>query len=252
MFTVCLWSVAASGAHAAALHWNPSSGTVDGYKVYYSTSSSNLSTSKDVGNVTSYNLDKFPLSENVQYYFSVTAYNNAGESPYSPQTSYSPGDTTPPLPPVGLVAYVQESSAPAETDGTLTLSNLSVSSGKTYQVRSALANGKTVYIDRSYTFGNVPAPLQGAAYVMTANDDKTNASSQFVSFKVNRTVTVYVSHDNRLTNKPAWLKGFTNTGLSLRSDVPMTIYQKSFPAGVISLGGNSGITDSSMYTIAVK
>ncbi len=244
--------VAAIGTHAATLHWDPSSGTVDGYKVHYGTSSSNPSNSKDVGSATTYNLDNLPLSENVQYYFSVTAYNSAGESPPCPAVSYSPGDTTPPIPPVGLVAAVQVASTPAGTDTTLTLSSLSVSSGKAYQVRSALANGGTTYIDRSYTFKNVPASLQGATYVMTANADKLNASSQFVSFKVNRNVTVYVAHDNRITRKPAWLGGFTNTGLSLSSDVPMTIYQKSFPSGVVALGGNGGITDSSMYTIAVK
>jgi hypothetical protein len=104
IFTLCLWSVAAAGAYAATLHWDPSDGTVDGYKVYYSASKSSPSNSKDVGKVISYNLDKLPLSENVQYYFSVSAYNAAGESAPCPPVAYKPGDSTPPMVPTGLTA----------------------------------------------------------------------------------------------------------------------------------------------------
>jgi hypothetical protein len=89
---------------AATLVWDASTGTVDGYNVYYGTSAISPSESVNVGNVTQYSIDSLPLSENVQYYFCVSAYNTAGESDPCAPVAYTPGDTTPPQPPVGLVA----------------------------------------------------------------------------------------------------------------------------------------------------
>ena len=93
----------ATVAPAASLVWDNSSGTVDGYKVYYGTSSSNPSNTIDVGNTTQYDIDSLPLTENTQYYFCVSAYNTAGESDPCAPVAYTPADTTPPAPPVGLV-----------------------------------------------------------------------------------------------------------------------------------------------------
>ena len=77
---------------------------MDGYRVYCGTNQSALALAEDVGTATTYNLDKLKLSENVQYDFSVAAYNKAGESPRTAPLSFTPADTTPPRPPVDLVA----------------------------------------------------------------------------------------------------------------------------------------------------
>jgi len=91
-------------AAAATLEWNTSSGTVEGYNVYYSTSATTPGNLIDVGNTAQFDIDTLSLTENVQYYFCVSAYNTAGESnPCSP-VAYTPADTTPPTPPVGLIA----------------------------------------------------------------------------------------------------------------------------------------------------
>ncbi len=95
---------------AATLVWDASTGTVDGYKVYYGTSATNPSESVNVGNVTQYAIDSLPLSENVQYYFCVSAYNTAGESDPCAPVAYTPSDTTPPTPPIGLVAHASSAS----------------------------------------------------------------------------------------------------------------------------------------------
>ena len=95
-------AVFAGHAAAATLQWNASSGTVDGYKVYYGTSSSAPSSSVTVGNVTQYKIDSLPLSENTQYYFCVSAFNSAGESAMCAPVAYTPADSTPPAPPVGV------------------------------------------------------------------------------------------------------------------------------------------------------
>ena len=99
-----IFFVMISSSSAATLLWNESSGTVDGYKVHYGTSSSNPTNTIDVGDTTQYNIDALPLSENTQYYFCVSAYNTAGESDPCAPVAYTPADTTPPSPPVGLTA----------------------------------------------------------------------------------------------------------------------------------------------------
>ena len=104
VMTLVFFSAAVTLATAAALVWDSSSGTVDGYKIYYGTNASNPSKSVDVGNATQYNIDKLPLSENTQYFFCVSAYNSVGESNPCPPIAYTPADTTPPTPPIGLVA----------------------------------------------------------------------------------------------------------------------------------------------------
>lgn len=89
---------------SATLIWDASTGTVEGYNVHYGTSSGNPTATVDVGNTTQYNIDSLPLSENTQYYFSVSAYNTAGESAPCSPVAYTPADTTPPQPPNGLEA----------------------------------------------------------------------------------------------------------------------------------------------------
>jgi hypothetical protein len=91
-------------ATAANLIWNPSSGTVDGYKVHYGTSTGNPTETIDVGNTNQYSLDALSLSENTQYYFCVSAYNTAGESEPCAPVAFTPADATPPAPPIGLMA----------------------------------------------------------------------------------------------------------------------------------------------------
>ena len=89
---------------AATLVWDASSGTVDGYNVHYGTSPTNHPNTVDVGSTTQYAIDTLPLSENTQYYFCVSAYNSAGESGRCAPVAYTPADSTPPAPPVGLSA----------------------------------------------------------------------------------------------------------------------------------------------------
>ena len=94
-----LWPVMSIGE---TLVWNPSSGTVEGYIVYWGRTSNDRSNSRDVGASTRCDLNSLPLSEGVTYYLSVSAYNQTGKSvPCSPVV-FTPGDNTPPLPPAGL------------------------------------------------------------------------------------------------------------------------------------------------------
>jgi hypothetical protein len=104
ILSLLLILVFAAHANGASLVWNASQGVVDGYKLHYGTNASQTSNSVNVGSATQYNIDKLNLSENVQYYFCISAYNSAGESAPCPPVAYTPADSTPPAPPVGLVA----------------------------------------------------------------------------------------------------------------------------------------------------
>lgn len=98
---ICL-SVFFSNALGETLVWDASNGVVDGYRIYYGTSEGQYSENVDVGKVTQYSLDTLSLTQNITYYFVVKAYNSAGESGFSNSVSRTQGDTTPPLPPVGI------------------------------------------------------------------------------------------------------------------------------------------------------
>ena len=98
ILTILICVVFTLPALAAQVHlaWDPSSGEVDGYMIYYGTSHGNYTNNIDVGNVTDYVVTG--LEEGVTYYFVARAYNQYGESGNSnevvwPETST---DTTPP------------------------------------------------------------------------------------------------------------------------------------------------------------
>ncbi len=136
-----------------------------------------------------------------------------------------------------------------------TISNLIPASYVVVPPSPGLQVGGLVYNDRSYTFTSVPASVQGAAYIQTENDDKKSTANPFLSFTVDQPVTVYVAHDQRIS-LPVWLTnmGFTDTGENLgTSDVPLDLFAQTFPAGLISLGGNeSGGSGGSMYSVIVQ
>jgi len=69
-------------AICADLTWSESSGEVDGYRIYYGTSSESLTDFVESWD-TSYPLDFLPIIGGETYYIAVTAYNSAGESSFS-------------------------------------------------------------------------------------------------------------------------------------------------------------------------
>ena len=119
---------------------------------------------------------------------------------------------------------------------TLTVSNLSPS---TYQLAN-LSSGDQFYTDRTYVITAIPQALDGLLGIRTANNDKTSTAATFISFTTNKISTVYVCYDSRTTTYPSWLTGDFAMSDSVveTSDVSFTLWQKSFPAGQISLPGN--------------
>ena len=132
-------------------------------------------------------------------------------------------------------------------------SNITVTSGQTYEiVHNGLQDGALVYVDRTYTYSGVPISVKGATYIKTANDDKLSGDSSFITFDVSQDVSVYVAHDDRIIVKPSWMTSFTDTGDDLViASQAHSIWKKNFTAGTITLGGNAGGSNSSMYSIKI-
>jgi hypothetical protein len=118
-----------------------------------------------------------------------------------------------------------------------------------------LDSGKRQYVDRAYTFSSVPSSYVGLQYLKTANDDKRSTGNSWVTFTVDRDVTVYVAHDDAIGVKPSWLAGWTDNGEQLVSGGgTFSLFQKNFVAGTVVVGGNTqdGTGDWSMYTVIVR
>src|SRR6185312_13003834 len=143
---------------------------------------------------------------------------------------------------------VAPNTSPLSVEGTTTVaptgpvvvSSIAVATGKTYvAMQGMMAVGAKVYTDRTYkTMSPLPSIVQGATYIKTANDDKVAkpASTSFLSFTVDRAVTVYVAHDNRLA-VPKWLSTtFTKAAASVvntdfYAKQTLSVYKRSFPQG---------------------
>lgn len=117
-------------------------------------------------------------------------------------------------------------------------------------VWDTIESGKTVYVDRSYVFTNIPENYIGLEFLRTANDDKYISGPDSVSFNVDEAVTVFVAYDFRNTPIPTWLATWNNTGDVIEaSHTTMNLYRKDFDAGVVSLDGNE--LGNSMYVALV-
>jgi hypothetical protein len=143
---------------------------------------------------------------------------------------------------------------------------LEVASGRDYQIAhegltSGLAAGARVYTDRDFTYTSVPRFLEGATYILTANDDKLGrGDDEFLSFQTNRATTVYVAHDDRYATKPAWLNSFRKRSEDVvfkagTSNITLSLFERTFPGGRITLGSNvvpAETENNGMYTVIIK
>ena len=151
-----------------------------------------------------------------------------------------------------LSSYSTTASATTLAGSSLTITHLTVGSGRTYQVvDQGLFLGALTYIDRSFTMASIPSLLQGATYLQTANDDKASTGTSFLTFSVNQAATIYVAHDDRIVSTPAWLAAFPDTGSDLvTTDATLSLFAKDVSAGPVTLGGNEGGC-CSMYAVVV-
>lgn len=142
------------------------------------------------------------------------------------------------------------------------ITQVSTANGKTYPV-AKLNAGVKQYADRTYTITSVPVYLQGASFIQTANTDKNNTQTDFLSAFIKPDVIAFIGYDPRATSLPAWLSDWTKTGDRIGTTDPgssyLDVYSKPlsssdvYPNPLI-LGGNlsSPAVGSNMnYLLAV-
>ncbi len=127
---------------------------------------------------------------------------------------------------------------------------------------SLRTSGAYYSIDSEYMFTQVPAYLKNATYIMTALDDfeagkmtVNNDNNEFLSFRINKLVTVYVGYDWRPDELPAWLKDWQqhDERICTTSDIiSFRIYSKQFEPGKITLGHNWSKGAQQMYTVIIR
>jgi hypothetical protein len=99
--------------------------------------------------------------------------------------------------------------------------------------------------------------------IRTANDDESVDAASHLEFTLARPSTVYVAHSGAATALPAWLTDGTWTQSAETLDTsdtasnPRRVYQKSFAAGQVILGGNraspaAGPPGFSNYVVVIK
>jgi chitodextrinase len=211
------------------LAWSASTDNVGvtGYRIYRNGS--------EIASTSSLAYQATGLAASTTYAFQVGAYDAAGNT-----SAQSP------------VASATTQAAPSPSTGLLSITNLVPTR---YRVAS-LGVGSQYYIDRTYTLSSIPTLLAGGQWIKTANDDKFNTSSAFLSFSINQPATVYVAYSQLATVLPAWLSGWTNTGTTLQTtDRPLRVYSRAYPAGTVTLGGNwasPAAGSEEMYVVLVK
>lgn len=149
---------------------------------------------------------------------------------------------------LGVILIIIGRSIQPSTQPKPIVSNLSVTTLREYAADEAgLKMGAPTFIDNtSYYFTQVPSFLEGATYIKTANDDKclSDPSKFVLSFDVDRSVTIYIAHDDRYSTKPVWMSGFMPTQESVNLNLPgagagrYTLYARDYAAGRIVLGSN--------------
>ncbi|HXC02303.1 MAG TPA: DUF4982 domain-containing protein [Opitutaceae bacterium] len=124
-------------------------------------------------------------------------------------------------------------------------------SGPTYanvHVEQRAREGKTVYVDRDYTFEALPKKLHDADWLQAPESDAFYSAVDLIQVAVSAGTTVFVAHDDRLP-RPLWLTSqFQPTSLSITvNGQPMKIFQHA-AAHEESLTLGSNVDDISVKT----
>ncbi len=110
--------------------------------------------------------------------------------------------------------------------------------------QNLLEAGDEYFVDSVAELTSVPASLENAVWIMTAQGDAGNGSSSFLSFELDRSATLYVAYDADASSLPAWLDPTTSpfevTGLQMTtSQTTYQVYSRPVGAGGVTLGGNN-------------
>ena len=118
------------------------------------------------------------------------------------------------------------------------VTNLQTGSKRVYEI-GTLKTDQRPYTDRGFRFTKVPAALDGAEIIRTANEDDRTTGDAFLTFDLALESTIHIACDSRISARPEWMKGFADSDFIVgTNDVPFHLWSKDFPAGKVSLGGS--------------
>lgn len=150
--------IASGGNHIAELNWNAASG-VDAYQVYRSTSSGGTYILV-ASNVPSNSYTDTGLTNDIPYYYKVTAVSGSGVSEYSNETFATPNNVLPPAAPTGLSAVTRDSQITLNWNSSDNATHYSLQRGTTPNgpFTQLMLNGSqkltsTTYLDTNLTDG---------------------------------------------------------------------------------------------------
>ncbi len=147
-------------------------------------------------------------------------------------------------------------------DGSVALSpsaavtNVDLNIGFGRYALGTFAEGRALYSDRDYVFTQpYPARFERQAYIQTANIDRGNFLTNFLSFDLLAPSEVAMLYDARATSIPNWMSGFVPTGETVATtDTTFDVFSRRFPAGSVTLGGNGAAGANgagSMYSVVI-
>lgn len=135
---------------------------------------------------------------------------------------------------------------PAEDD---LIAKVVATNNKPYTI-AKLKTGAKPYSDRDYTVTSLPAYLQNASFIQTANNDKYNRQSEFLAVFIKKAAIAYVAYDSRAAKLPDWLLGWDKTNDVIQTTDTkanyLAIYSKVLDSGLLyprllALGGNLAV-----------
>ncbi len=115
--------------------------------------------------------------------------------------------------------------------------------------QNVMETGDTLFTDESHTItGSIPGALDDGRWIMTADADANQSNTDYLSFDVPSNSKVFVAYDAAASSVPAWLSGYTDTGLfvatSNASAPSLRLYRKDSVLGTLELAGADATTHS--------
>ncbi|MGD8916920.1 MAG: hypothetical protein PVH35_10010, partial [Syntrophobacterales bacterium] len=112
--------------------------------------------------------------------------------------------------------------------------------------------GDEPWIDRSDTIVTQPAGFENYVAIRTYEDrfnDEDNTEAELIDLNLPVAATVYVAYQSGKTI-PTWLESYTQTNKTVTTSWgrTLTIYEKLFDAGTVTLGGNRNGSGDGNYT----
>ena len=139
------------------------------------------------------------------------------------------------------------------------INNLAVQHNETstfWEVQTDLQIDDEIYGDRTHRLEFIPPYFAGSEWIRTAADSRDFSGKQLATFSVLEDVDVFIVYDDRIDDKPAWLRSwskqnyyaYTKEGSNIRN---FSLFHKCFRSDDIVTIGENGSDSFSMYIVVV-